>query len=136
MPVMQGEVIFLGNSITDGAEWSELFNSTTVLNRGISGDRTLGILNRLDEVTKRKPSKLFLLIGTNDLAGDILVQDVVDNTLLIAQIVKKESPGTKLYIQSILPVSDHYHLFGSHTRNGKKILAVNKALQENADFCR
>ncbi len=136
MPIKHGEIIFLGNSITDGAEWSELFDGTTVLNRGISGDRTLGILNRLDEVTRRKPSKLFLLIGTNDLAGNIPVQEVVDNTLLIAQIVKKESPGTKLYIQSILPVSDHYNLFLGHTKNGEKILAVNKALQENAGLYR
>ena len=133
MPVKHGEIIFLGNSITDGAEWSELFSGTSVLNRGISGDRTLGILNRLDEVTQRKPSKLFLLIGTNDLAGNVPVQEVVDNTLLIAKIVKKESPGTKLYIQSILPVSDHYNLFPGHAKNGGKILSVNKALQENAE---
>lgn len=131
LPIKQGEIVFLGNSITDGAEWSELFDHPGIINRGISGDQTLGVLNRLDEVIRRKPSKVFLLIGTNDLQSKS-VQEVIDNTLLIAQVIKKESPATRLYIQSILPINDYYKLFGNHTKNGEKIVAVNKALKDHA----
>ena len=63
LPATQGGVIFLGNSITDGGEWAELFPGIQVLNRGISGDYSTGVLNRLAEVYNRKPDKLFLLIG-------------------------------------------------------------------------
>ena len=34
-----------------------------VINRGISGDVTYGILARLDEVLASKPAKIFILAG-------------------------------------------------------------------------
>ena len=36
MPNEKGEIIFLGNSITAGVEWAELFNNPKIKNRGIS----------------------------------------------------------------------------------------------------
>src|SRR5690606_18724659 len=86
LPIKHGEVIFLGNSISDGAEWSELFNSSNVINRGISGDKTSGILNRIDEIVRRKPSKVFLLIGTNDLEHKVSIKEILNNIFLTAQI--------------------------------------------------
>ncbi|HTH30207.1 MAG TPA: GDSL-type esterase/lipase family protein, partial [Lacibacter sp.] len=71
MPQTKDEIIFLGNSITDGAEWAQLFNDVRMKNQGISGDVTAGVLHRLPVVTNRKPAKIFLLIGTNDLARGI-----------------------------------------------------------------
>jgi hypothetical protein len=47
------DIIFLGNSITAGAEWNELLQNEHARNRGISGDITFGVLERLDEVTER-----------------------------------------------------------------------------------
>lgn len=38
LPVTSKDIIFLGNSITNGGEWSELLNNKHVKNRGISGD--------------------------------------------------------------------------------------------------
>jgi hypothetical protein len=68
LPDTRKEIIFLGNSITDGCEWSELLADRHVKNRGISGDVTAGVLNRIREITASKPAKVFLLIGINDLA--------------------------------------------------------------------
>ena len=133
MPVRAGQIVFLGNSITDGAEWGELFdNDPNIINRGISGDITAGVLNRLDEVTKRKPSKIFLLIGTNDLAHGIKPDSIEKNIFLIAQIVHKQSPYTKLYIQSITPVNNYYKMFGDHTGNGAMVNEINDVLKSNA----
>ena len=47
IPVNENDIVFVGNSITDGAEWSELFNDMTIKNRGISGDFSAGILHRI-----------------------------------------------------------------------------------------
>ena len=74
MPDTPNEIIMLGNSITDGCEWSELFQNSNIKNRGISGDITEGVLYRLDEVTRSKPAKVFLLIGINDLHWHLCAQ--------------------------------------------------------------
>src|SRR5688500_7347332 len=58
----RGDMVFIGNSITDGAEWSELFNDLDIKNRGISGDVSAGVLHRLKEEAQRKPAKVFLLL--------------------------------------------------------------------------
>ena len=57
-PDTKKEIIFLGNSITEGCDWKSLFPDKNVLNRGISGDVTRGVLNRIDEVTSSKPKKI------------------------------------------------------------------------------
>ncbi|HWZ34853.1 MAG TPA: GDSL-type esterase/lipase family protein, partial [Mucilaginibacter sp.] len=128
----KGDIIFLGNSITDGAEWDELLDNSHIKNRGISGDITAGVINRLDEVTNRKPAKVFLLIGINDLARNIAPDSVVKNILLIAAYIHQQTPATKLYVQSILPVNNVYKKFPTHTDKIAQINNVNAALQLNA----
>src|SRR5688572_21180522 len=66
LPNTKGDIVFIGNSITDGGEWNELFNDLKIKNRGISGDVSTGVLHRMDEIAQRKPAKVFLLIGVND----------------------------------------------------------------------
>jgi len=65
------DVIFLGNSITAGTDWNELLQLPAARNRGISGDLTFGVLQRLDEVTEGHPAKIFILIGINDIGRNI-----------------------------------------------------------------
>ena len=67
LPNTSGEIIFLGDSMTEYGEWVEFFGNPNIKNRGIAGDMTDGILDRLDEVTASSPSQLFLMIGVNDL---------------------------------------------------------------------
>jgi len=132
LPQTTGDIIFLGNSITDGAEWAELFNDLHIKNRGISGDITAGVIHRLNEITNRKPAKIFLLIGINDLARNTNTDSIVKNILLIADYVRQQSPSTKLYVQSILPVNNLYGKFGTHTNKGEQIKITNTQLQADA----
>jgi len=130
LPVTAKDIIFLGNSITDGGEWHELFASPRVKNRGISGDRTCWMLDRLDPIVEGQPKKLFLLIGTNDLAADVPVGEVVANVRKIVERFQSESPRTKLYVQSVFPVNDSFKKFATrHGRHDADIVAVNKELQ-------
>ena len=62
LPQTKDDIVFIGNSITDGAEWSELFNDLRIKNRGISGDVSAGVLNRIAEVAKRKPAQFFFYL--------------------------------------------------------------------------
>ncbi|RZM24616.1 MAG: GDSL family lipase [Pedobacter sp.] len=104
MPDQKKEIVFLGNSLTEGGKWQELINKKNVINRGISGDVTYGILARLDEVTKAKPAKIFLLCGINDMKRGISNELILDNFRRIVSAIKSASPKTTLYIQSLLPV--------------------------------
>lgn len=102
-PDTTNEIIFLGNGLTEGFDLS-VFNIPNMLNRGISDDFTEGVLKRLSEVTARKPKKIFLMIGINDILEKVPLNDICSNYERIIQQVKQETPGTKLYIQSALPV--------------------------------
>ena len=135
LPQTKRDIIFIGNSITDGSEWSELFNDIHIKNRGISGDISAGVIKRIDEVAKRNPVKIFLMIGINDLARNIDPDSVVRNILLIATYLEQESPSSKLYVQSILPVNDFYKMFGGHTSKTEQIKQVNEQLkQKTAEY--
>ena len=106
MPDRKNEIVFLGNSITEHGEWQELLGSKRVVNRGIGGDNTFGVLARLDEVLSSKPARIYLLIGINDLSRRLPAEVIVNNYKRIIARVKKESPHTKLYIESVLPVNE------------------------------
>ena len=49
-PVNKGDIVFVGDSITDGGCWEELFPGVPLKNRGINADDTPGVLKRLDEI--------------------------------------------------------------------------------------
>ena len=129
LPNQAHEIIFLGDSITDGCEWAELFCNKKIINRGISGDTTDGVLARLGEVLESSPKAVFMMIGVNDLGGGKSVEYILDNLGKIIKKIKKISPGTKLYVQSILPVSDKFNQFPTYTDKNKEIISVNRTLE-------
>lgn len=133
LPVTSSDIIFLGNSITNGAEWAELFNDKHVKNRGISGDICMGVYDRLDAVLKGKPAKIFLLIGINDVSRGAPADTIVSRIGMIVGKIKEDSPKTKLYLQSVLPVTDHYNMFKGHTSRWRVIPEINKGLVRLAE---
>ena len=59
-PLNFNEIVFIGNSITEGGKnWSEKFNIPNIRNRGIGGDVTDGVLERLDEIILNQRQFLF-----------------------------------------------------------------------------
>lgn len=113
LPLQEGQIVMLGNSITAECEWTELMENPHILNRGVIADGTEDILNRLDDVIKLKPKKIFLLIGVNDLL--FLPPDIImKNYESIVARIHNESPQTILYLESILPIHNDLR------RNGMK----------------
>lgn len=129
LPVTSKDIIFLGNSITNGCEWSELFQTPHVKNRGISGDICMGVYDRLDPIVKGKPAKIFLLIGINNVSRGASADTIVSEIGMIIRKIKRESPKTKLYLQSILPVNDCYGMFEGHTSRWQVVKQINDLLQ-------
>ena len=91
------DIVFIGNSITNGAEWSELFPQKRVKNSGISGDTSEEVYDRLEAIVKGKPAKIFILIGINDISRGIEVETIVQNMKQIVEKIQNESPKTKIY---------------------------------------
>ncbi|HYC28884.1 MAG TPA: glycerophosphodiester phosphodiesterase family protein [Chitinophagaceae bacterium] len=132
-PNSGNDIIFLGNSITANVDWSELLERHDVKNRGISGDITFGVLERLNEVTEGKPAKVFILIGINDISRNIPDSIIVRNHRLIVSRIKAGSPRTKIYFQTLLPVNNEFTQFKNHYNKDEHILFVNNELRKLAE---
>ena len=72
-------IVMLGDSITEAGPWEELTGCRSLVNRGIGGDTTAGVLARLDGVTRLKPRAVFLMIGVNDVTLDVAPGQTVAN---------------------------------------------------------
>jgi lysophospholipase L1-like esterase len=131
-PVDTGRIMFLGNSITEIGHWSKLLGDSTVINRGIGGDITFGVLKRLDDVVIRKPAKLFILIGINDIGKDIPDPVIANNLLKIITEVQLQSPNTTIFLESILPVNPDIIGFPQHYDKKEHILSTNRLLRQVA----
>ncbi len=130
LPDGKGELVFLGNSITDIGEWAEIWQNKKVINRGISSDNTFGVLARMDDVLASKPKKIFLLIGINDIARNTPDSVIINNFKKIIQRVQSASGKTKLYVQSILPTNNQFTQFTRHQNKEAHLLFINHALEQ------
>ncbi len=129
LPTSDNDIILLGNSITNGGEWSELFGNPNIKNRGISGDICLGVYDRLSTITDGQPAAIFLLIGINDISRGAAPDSIVAGIGKIVDKIKTESPNTDIYVQSVLPLNEDFGMFGGHTKHWKEIKPMNKKLE-------
>lgn len=104
--IFSNKTIFLGNSLISGFDLSRFGDTSDFINRGIGGDRTIDLINRLDEVIKRNPKKIFIEIGINDIYCDTSVYHAFVNYKALLTEVKRDIPGCKVYIFSLLPTRD------------------------------
>ncbi len=131
-PNSKKDIIFVGNSITQGIDWAELLQNNHARNRGISGDITYGVLERLREITEGQPAKVFVLIGINDIEHNIPDSLIVNNYRRIIRQIKAESPRTKIYFHTLLPVNNEFTQFKKHYNKDEHIAFVNTELKKIA----
>ncbi len=128
MALPENAIVFVGNSITDMGLWSESFgNDPRVVNRGNSGGYSFEVLDNVESWVHFKPAKVFIKIGTNDLGTDYKEQSIADNVKKTVDIIRRESPQTEIYLQSILPARDQLY------KSLKTIQATNALLKAIAD---
>ena len=98
-------VIFLGDSLTSQYEWPEAFgHRLVILNRGIGGDTSAGVLKRISNIQDLHPQVVFLMIGAND-AQSLRYEpaDTVQNYRKIIAAIQQSSPNVRIYLEGILP---------------------------------
>lgn len=94
------DVVFIGDSITDGSDWYDIFPNLKVANRGIGSDTTAGVLNRMDTIINTGAGKAFLMIGINDIGQGVDVNTIFNNYKKIINELKNNN--IEPFVQSTL----------------------------------
>lgn len=123
-----GGIVLVGDSITQNCPEKELFPGLSVVNRGVSGDRIIGVIQRLDvSVYELKPTKVFLLVGINDtLFPEMKLPEYEAQYDYLLTQIKQHCPESEVYVQSVLPV------YGQFAHNNPMVVQINKMLKQVA----
>ena len=103
--VLDENIVFFGDSITSGYKIEEFYPKNNVINSGTSGDTTENLLERMEDVYKYNPSKVFILIGINDLNRGKSIDEITKNIQKIINNIKANRKYTKIYIESVYPIN-------------------------------
>jgi lysophospholipase L1-like esterase len=132
LPRRNGAIVFVGDSITEECPWDELLQRP-VLNRGIGGDTVEHLRHRIGDVLRDHPRQLFLMIGINDLWEGRTANEVWPEYQKLIREIMMDSPRTRLFIQSVLPVNTTVHHAKLPPHLSDDIVKVNKKLLKTAD---
>lgn len=125
-------IVFLGDSITSRYDLNKYFPNYNVYNSGIAGNMTKDILENMENrVFAYNPTKVFILIGTNDLVYSGLDNDGIKNNIeeIINKIYEKNS-NIKIYIESIYPVNNSINKEIVETRTNENIKDLNNKIEK------
>lgn len=106
-------IVMIGNSITDMHIWNEVFrdkngNCLPISNRGNSGSYATQQSENLESYIAQKPKKVFMMIGTNDIATSGGLSTPSTPEVLLSYVksiitrIHKRSPQTHVYLFPIL----------------------------------
>lgn len=132
LPVSKKDIIMLGNSLTDGAEWNELLANRHVKNRGIVGDIIQGYYERMEPILAGRPKKIFILGGVNDVSHDVSADSIARVMEKLIVLIKVRSPRTKIYLQSMLPFNNEVRMWKNLQGREQVVVDGNRALEQVA----
>lgn len=133
LPVNSSDIIFLGNSITDGGEFAELFDNPNVKNRGINSDVIGGVKKRLSHIVKGHPDKIFLLIGINDISHNLTVAQLISQYEDLVKEIRKASPPTTLYVQTVMPINNEFKRYKNLIGKEQTLKKMNEGIKRVAE---
>lgn len=135
--IVDENILFLGDSITEMYHLDDYYEDYHVVNSGVGGNTTQDILDDMEgRVYRYNPSKVFLLIGTNDMCLDKYKDDIPEHIQEIISLIKKNRKYAKIYIESIYPINNtdddkinHKHV---SDRTNEHIKELNKEIKKIA----
>ena len=107
--ILNPNIVMLGDSITDFYDLDKYYgDDELIVNSGINGNKTEDIISNIrGRVYAYNPSKIFLLIGVNDILYENASPDqVLSNIDEIVNEIKEKLPNATIYIESIYPVNN------------------------------
>lgn len=137
--IVNPNIVMLGDSITEIYNLNEFYGEDKlIVNSGISGNRADEILNNLkSRVYNYNPSKIFLLIGINDILWDEASDDYVyEKTIEIIEHVQDKLPNTNIFVESIYPINSELNNHFNQVdidRVKNTVIGVNDKLKDYSD---
>ena len=130
-PIQRKETVMIGNSLTEnGGDWGKRLHKKHVRNRGIIGDEAQGIYDRLDEITSAKPRNIVLMVGINDVSHGLSADSVMIQVTKVIDKICTDTPKTRLYVQSLLPINESFGRYKKLTGKTELIPEINRKLEE------
>ncbi|MBR4830311.1 MAG: hypothetical protein IKZ96_00900 [Bacilli bacterium] len=132
-------IVFLGDSITEFYDLDKYYDDYYHVQSGHSGDKTYQILdNMYERVYRYNPSKVFIMLGINNLVYDgASAEEVTNDIKEICEKIKDRNKYTEIYIESISPYSNVWK--NEHDNNARsaeevnpKVVEANKILKKYA----
>ena len=125
-------IVMYGDSHSEyGGDWSRHFpGAVKIINRGIIGDDSQGMYNRLDLVLPCHPKKIFFECGANDLSHGWTVERVFQGITRVLATIRERSPKTELYVQSVLPLNEEVGTWKYLKGKDDLIIQLNNKLKE------
>ncbi len=133
LPIGKKDVVFLGDSQTNGCEWHELLGMQNVKNRGISSDVIQGFIDRVDPIIAGQPAKVFILGGVNDISHDLTPDSLCTAMEQLIDKIQKGSPRTKIYLQSLLPIDNSFNRYRKMIGKEQVIVETNRLYKAMAE---
>ena len=134
----KGQIVFIGDSITDLYILDEHYADLPLAayNRGIGGDITQGVLDRLQvSITDIAPNYVVLMIGTNDINWGVDQETILTNYGKILDEIYAALPDVELYCMSIIPQNTQLMEYSDIDVNTttQKIMSINPKIKELAE---
>lgn len=129
----KGAVVWMGDSLTEQAWWSFLTKEKPLVNRGIGGDNTRGMLARLPEILEFAPRKMFLMAGVNDLSGNRPVEEVAQNIRKMLEMVRERVPSCEVYLQSVITPNNEVLAYAYIKNKQHLMVELNEKLKAMCD---
>lgn len=133
LSISNKDIVFVGNSLTEGFPLTEMFAGRPVKNRGIGWNESRHVVGRIAGIAQFAPRKIFIEMGINDFIAHTSPDTVFNNFKETVRIIRNISPSTVIYIQSVTPNGRGYY------NNQPSIVVLNSLLkgycdQENIRF--
>jgi len=98
-------ILFVGSSTIEN--WKTLkddFSDKAILNRGVSGTKTIDLYNYRDRlITPYDPKQIFIYEGDNDIGLRWSTERIVAQFALLFNAIRKEKPNAEIIFISIKP---------------------------------
>lgn len=127
-----GQVVFLGDSITEYCDLRAYYPDLDAVNQGVAGDTTAGMLERLEQVYAAEPGYVVVHGGVNDLLAGGESEQVAENLCAIVQNIHERLPRARVVVQSLYPVGEGEGLY--FTRRIQDVNLRLKSLAKELDF--
>ena len=133
--IQDENIVFFGDSITEGYNVKEFYDEYRVVNSGISGNTTNDLINRIDsDLYDYNPSVVIIQIGTNDIRASIKDEEIINNLKTIIKGIRKNRKNASILIESIYPLNRdmdaEYWNDVNPDYNNKHIIKLNNDIKE------